>query len=193
MIYDHLGNRKYLTLTERKTFLEAAKLAEPEVHTFCIALAYLGARLSEILALTPRNIDADAGYILIETLKRRRRGVFRAVPASTDLFDLLEKVHRLSSARRDPEQVNERLWKWSRTTAWKRVKEIMRRADVATSVAMPKALRHAFGVQTTTGARIPLNMVKKWMGHSRIETTAIYADAVGVEEKNLAASIWPSE
>lgn len=36
-------------------------------------------------------------------------------------------------------------------------------------------------------AEAPLNMVRKWLGHAWIETTAIYADAVGPEERTTAA------
>jgi len=35
-------------------------------------------------------------------------------------------------------------------------------------------------------AGVPLNLIQRWMGHSRIETTAIYANAVGDEERALA-------
>ncbi len=37
---------------------------------------------------------------------------------------------------------------------------------------------------------IPLNMVQKWMGHAQLSTTAIYADAIGAEEKSIAAKMW---
>jgi integrase/recombinase XerD len=30
-------------------------------------------------------------------------------------------------------------------------------------------------------------MVQKWLGHARLATTAIYANAVGEEEQNIAA------
>lgn len=190
MLYDNQGSRKYLTLAERQVFLETAARSNPDTYTFCFALAHLGARLSEVLALSPQRIDPAVGYVMIETLKKRRRGVFRGVPASRELFELLERVHALSEARQHPELRDRRLWNWSRTTAWTRVKTVMIAANLSGKLAMPKALRHAFGVQTTAGARIPLNMVKKWMGHSRIETTAIYADAVGDEERKLANRIW---
>ncbi len=36
-------------------------------------------------------------------------------------------------------------------------------------------------------AGIPLNLVQKWLGHAQLTTTAIYADAVGAEEKDIAA------
>ena len=40
----------------------------------------------------------------------------------------------------------------------------------------------------TTG--VPLNMVQKWLGHAQLSTTAIYADAVGAEEKSIASRMW---
>jgi integrase len=33
-------------------------------------------------------------------------------------------------------------------------------------------------------------MLRKWMGHSSIETTAIYANAVGKEEMEIAGRMW---
>ena len=33
---------------------------------------------------------------------------------------------------------------------------------------------------------IPLNLVQRWLGHARLTTTAIYADAVGEEERHIA-------
>ena len=38
---------------------------------------------------------------------------------------------------------------------------------------------------------IPLNLVQKWLGHAQLTTTtAIYADAVGAEEKDIAKRVW---
>jgi hypothetical protein len=37
---------------------------------------------------------------------------------------------------------------------------------------------------------VSLNMVSKWTGHSQMETTAIYADAVGAEQQSIAARMW---
>ena len=39
-------------------------------------------------------------------------------------------------------------------------------------------------------AGIPLNLVQKWLGHAQLTTTAIYADAVGAEEKDIARRMW---
>jgi site-specific recombinase XerD len=67
----------------------------------------------------------------------------------------------------------------------------MRKAGMAESLCKPKALRHAFAVEAGQKG-IPLNIVQRWLGHARIETTAIYASAIGEEERNLARRAWSS-
>jgi integrase/recombinase XerD len=37
---------------------------------------------------------------------------------------------------------------------------------------------------------VPLNFVQRWLGHSRMETTAIYLQAIGDEERAIAARMW---
>ena len=61
----------------------------------------------------------------------------------------------------------------------------MRKAGIAESLCKPKALRHAFAVEAGQKA-IPLSIVQRWLGHARVETTAIYASAIGDEERDLA-------
>lgn len=185
MLYDHSGNRKYLTAQERRRFIEAAHRQLPSVETFCLTLAFSGARISEALALTAGNIDTAAGIIVFESLKKRRKGVYRQVPVPTSLLRRLESEHALSRA-----DAQMRLWPWGRTTAWKHIKAVMQMADVPSFCAMPKGLRHAFGVVGVSEAQVPLNMMQKWLGHSRIETTAIYANAVGPEERAIARRMW---
>lgn len=51
--------------------------------------------------------------------------------------------------------------------------------------ASPKGLRHGFGVAAVS-AGVPLNLVQRWLGRAQLTTTAIYADAVGTEEKDIA-------
>lgn len=189
MIYDNAGRRKYLTIKERQAFIEAAGRLRPEEQTFCLALAYTGARISEVLALTPERVDAEAGIIIVESLKKRRRGVFRAVPVPRHFLRRLEAVHGLATVQSDATQRTVRIWPWGRTKAWARVKHVMRIIGIAPGHSTPKALRHAFGVGATQKS-VPLNIIQKWMGHSRITTTAIYADAVGEEETFLAQQMW---
>lgn len=94
-LYDAQGHRKYLTTAERRAFLTAAEDAPREVRTFCGLVAHTGCRLLEALELTADRIDLRADLIILETLKKRRRGVYRAVPVPHALVDMLDLVHGL--------------------------------------------------------------------------------------------------
>ncbi|MDR3526094.1 MAG: tyrosine-type recombinase/integrase [Rhizomicrobium sp.] len=188
-LYDAHGQRKYLTSKERAAFIRMAVRTGGPVGTFCSVMALTGARISEVLALTPERIDRANGAIVFETLKRRERGIFRAVPIPYELVELLYAVHNLKTAADDPERRGARLWRWSRPTAWKHVKSVMRLANIPDAQAMPKALRHAFGVEAVQD-RIAITLVKKWLGHAKLQSTEIYATPLGREERRLAAHMW---
>lgn len=115
MLYDHKGSRKYLTSSERRAFLTAALEADEKTCTFGLTLAYTGARISEVLEITPSRIDFSAQSIVIRTLKRRRNDFFRTVPVPTTLLDRLECVHGVLAKQYEPELSDQRLWCWSRT------------------------------------------------------------------------------
>ncbi|MGC9955084.1 MAG: tyrosine-type recombinase/integrase [Rhizomicrobium sp.] len=187
-LFDGRGQRKYLNSTERAAFIRVAMDAEPSTASFCLTLALTGARISEILELTGERIDVSNSAIILETLKRRKRGIFRAVPVPAQFIKYLTDVHGLSLGE-DTNASHERLWKFSRPTAWKRTKAVMRAAQVPAAIAKPKALRHAFGVEAVQN-RIALSLVSKWLGHTKIETTAIYAEPIGDEERALAQLMW---
>lgn len=182
-LYDRSGQRKYLTPSERQDFLRAAGNAPHEVRTFCETLTHTGCRISEALALTADRVDIGAGVLVFESLKKRRKGIYRAVPVPPELLKTLGVVHDLAVLS------DGRLWNWSRTTAWRRVAEVMRAAGIRGLCATPKGLRHGFGIKAVT-SEVPLNMAQKWLGHARLSTTAIYTDATGAEEKRIAERMW---
>ena len=124
-LFDYLGHRKYLTTSERRAFLQAAEALPGPERTFCKTLAYTGARLSEVLALRPINVDYEARLIAIESLKKRRKGMFRAVPIPETLLRELEAVHNIRVRRGDNDHALGPIWTFRRTTAWKVVKAVM--------------------------------------------------------------------
>ena len=126
----------------------------------------------------------------LETLKKRKRGMFRAVPLPPDLITMLDLVHNIRRMQRRKDRgKGVRLWEWSAVTAWRKVKAVMDAAGIQGYHASPKGLRHGFGVAAVQ-ASIPLNLVQRWLGHAQLTTTAIYADAVGEEERGIAARLW---
>jgi integrase/recombinase XerD len=183
------GGRKYLNAAERQRFLRASNSAPPRVRLFCCVLFWSGSRVSETLALTANDIDVDDRVAILETLKRRKKGVVRQVPLPAHLVRNLDREFRLRDLQRDSNVAGKRLWPWSRTTAWRHVKRMMSLADVSQSAAMPKGLRHGFGVAAFRKA-VPPHLVQRWLGHASLETTAIYGDVAGDEEREFAARMW---
>jgi integrase/recombinase XerD len=182
-LFDRKGNRKYLNKAERSGFLRAAK-AEPELRlrAFYLTLFYTGCRISEGLNLMVRSFDPTGGNLVFETLKQRKRGCFRSVPIPDELVELLSRI----LAETKPA---DRIWSFSRTTAFRSVKRLMAEAGITGTMACPKGLRHGFAVACISQA-IPLTTVQKWLGHGRLETTAIYLNVSGDEERELAKRLW---
>jgi integrase len=101
--------------------------------------------------------------------------------------DLVHGIREQQSRRGKGRGV--RLWPWSRMTGWRAARAVMAEANLSGPHASPKGLRHGFGV-TAVSAGIPLNLVQKWLGHAQLTTTAIYANAVGAEEQDIARKMW---
>jgi hypothetical protein len=185
-VTDRVGQRKYLTWKEREAFLRSAAHRDRPVRSFCWMLAATGCRISEALALSERSIDFEGGHVIIQSLKKRGRSIFRTIPLSPTL------LHQLREALDAGTLSSERLWPWSRMTGYRRVREVMQAAHVIGPHASPKGLRHAFGV-CAIQSNIPLNLVQRWLGHADINTTTIYTDAMGVEEREFASRMWQHE
>lgn len=178
------GQRKYLTRAEADRFLMVAKKETIEVYSFCWFIAVTGCRISEALMTTAQCVDFEAGLVTMESLKKRRTGVYRSVPLPVTLLDALRKWFH--TANFSPDQ---RLWPWSRMTGYRRITEVMAKAGISGPWATPKGLRHAFGVRAVQSGA-PLHMVQRWLGHADMKTTAIYAGAVGPEERDIASRTW---
>jgi site-specific recombinase XerD len=65
----------------------------------------------------------------------------------------------------------------------------MEAADIVGLHASPKGLRHGFGIKAVV-SNVPLNITQKWLGHAQLSTTAIYTDAIGPEERQIAQRMW---
>lgn len=179
------GLRKYLTPEERAAFIAAAKaLKSRPARSFCLTLALTGARISEPLEVTPLHIDMVAKTITLRTLKRRKL-VHRAVPVPDDLLEILELIHDT----RNRKHADQSLWPVDRATAHRWVKQAMAAAGLVGPQASAKGLRHGFAI-AALDKNVPLNIVSRWLGHSNLQTTTIYANFTGREERNLAARMW---
>ena len=193
---DTAGNRLYLNAEERAAFLVVARRQPSRDRTLCETLHFTGCRPSELLEITPARIDLSGGTVTLRSLKKRRdaagraKVVYRSVPVPPEYLDTLDTVHDLRKAQGSRKRIALPLWPIGRTRVWQIVKRIMIEAGLPDAPQRsPKGLRHGFGVSAAVNG-IPLNMLQKWRGHAQLSTTAIYADAVGKEEQDIAARMW---
>jgi integrase/recombinase XerD len=188
-LYSDQGKRLYLSSSERKAFHDAAKEQRRDVRTFCHMLHITGCRISEALELTPGSVDLSQQVIVFRTLKKREKIHYRSVPVPTDFIDQLNMVHSIRQEQK--RQSAERLWNWTRTHAWRLVKGVMIDAGIDTALphATAKGLRHAFGIHAIA-SEVPVTELKKLMGHAKLETTEIYVNATGAEQRQLVARMW---
>lgn len=189
-LYDRRNQRLYINATERMRFLAASNDVDPMIRSFCMTLAFTGCRLSEAIELTPASIQVSHRLITFRTLKKRRAHVMREVPIPQCLADELEAAHAISA------QASSSVPLWAprgrrlyRSQAYRWVKNVMAQAGIEGVQATPKGLRHGFGVHAIRRG-VQLNMLSKWMGHASLETTAIYATALGAEELEISDRMW---
>lgn len=179
-IYASNGSRKYLTDSERQRFINALNILPQNEQLFCLTLLYTGCRISEALQLQQSNLAVEESFIVFRSLKKRGRTVMRCVPAPPKhIADLLALT----------QSEIEHLFPWGRTYAWMIVKKAMNEAGIAGIKSTPRGLRHTYGVRGVMHD-IALDRIQKWLGHTDINTTAIYTNVVGREERELAARMW---
>lgn len=179
------GQRKYLNQIERTRFLACTENYRLEIKLFAQLLYYTGARIAEIHNLMTNHIDFSNRSVVIETLKKRKRGVFREIPLPDFLLENLE-LHIKDLCIKN--ENSSRLWYFSLRTASRYIKIIMLKAGISGIRASAKSLRHGYAVNAVQKA--PITLVKKWLGHGSIETTAIYLNIVGIEERKIAETVW---
>lgn len=195
-LFDRDGHRLYLNSEERALFLSAARNQNARYRTICETLHFTGCRESELIEITPARIDLSAETVTLRTLKKRKRGgdvaprVYRQVPVPSDYLDTLNTAHGIREAQKIKKTANAPIFDLSRQRVWQIVKSVMIEAGISDGPHRTvKGLRHSYGVNAIVN-EVPLNMLQKWMGHADISTTAIYANAVGREERDIAGKMW---
>ena len=188
-LYSPQNERLYLNSTERFAFQKAAERLAPEMMSFCLTLLHTGCRISEALEARAGSVDLGAGVMIIRTLKRRSDQVMREVPIPISLMETLKETQGIPS-------LNNAALLWerngaavNRSTAYRWIKHAMTTAGIKGPQASPKGLRHAYGVHAIRSG-VPLPMLQKWMGHASMETTAIYTNAIGADERYIAEWMW---
>jgi len=116
----------------------------------------------------------------IRSLKKRSQVSFRHVPVPSELIKELGELSQENPSR---------LFKWQRTQALHHVKQVMKSADIDGVRGTARGLRHTFGTHGMHRG-IPLTLLQRWFGHSKLEMTAIYTQVLGQEERDIASKMW---
>ena len=196
-LYNQHNERLYLNAEERARFIRAASDQPAHIRTFCFTLLYTGCRLSEARELTTQSLQTAEQRIAIRSLKKRDQHHIREIPIPPALCESLNELATLARKLEHTQNQNNTTWLWQssdgnkidRITAYRWVKVVMADAGITGPQACPKGLRHSYAIHAIR-CGIQLNMLQKWMGHADIKTTAIYANAVGAEELEIAGRMW---
>ena len=186
-LFDLKGQRKYLNQEERQPFYHIADSQKrQDVRLFCLLLFFTGARISEIINLDKTSIDFFDKSVIIQTLKRRRKDVFRQIPLPEFLLEELGK--HIEQLDYQCSEIENSIWSFSTRTASRYIKSVMNKAGITGANSSALGLRHGFAVHAVS--KVPVTQVQKWLGHAHLQTTAIYLNVSGIEERELARRLW---
>jgi integrase/recombinase XerD len=190
-LLDKRGRRKYLNSKERMVFFKTVLGWNcPEFRGFCLVLFYTGCRPSEALNLRVESIDSSDLTITIATLKQRIKPgaepCYRTLPVPqtliSELKSLIKKCKRLDQ---------DRVFGFSRATGWRKMKIVMETSGVEGIQATSKGLRHGFALACVS-VGIPIETIRKLLGHKSLKNTMIYLDILGDEEREFVKKTWPT-
>jgi len=184
VLIDKCGSRKYLNKEERERFISAITKRDIRDKLFYYMLLLSGVRISEALQIKVMNIDFSNLAVNIESLKKRSKGKWRQIPLPEWYVKELKHLIVVNSLQEDS-----RIWIQSRRTATRHIQNLMDYANIKGKQACSRGLRHGFGVHCIL-SDVPLNVIKKWMGHESIQTTIIYLNVTGKEERGFAEKMW---
>jgi integrase/recombinase XerD len=180
--------RRWKRLPKSLTDDEITKLLAPEIPatpaSLCdqaiLELAYAcGLRISELGAIRLEQLQLESGFINVIGKGNKERVVPLGRKAIEALKHYLEAGRPALVTRRTPASVfiTRRGTGFSRQTLWKRIKDRVRRADIARNVT-PHMLRHSFATHLLEHGA-DLRVIQELLGHASIGTTEIYTHVAG--------------
>lgn len=146
------------------------------LHSRDRALVYLiyatGARVSEILSLTPHQVEYSLNYLKIKGKGEKER----FAPFTPLVGEILKKYAEIDRPQLNPQTdllfLNRRGFGLSRQGFWKTLKNISIQAGIMQRVS-PHVLRHSFASHLLESG-MNLRSLQMLLGHSDLSTTQIY-------------------
>ena len=157
-----------------------------------------GGRVSEILALTPANIDLAANLIEMDNLKQKnKKKNKKTIPLHPELRQEYERYLRYirntsRTARIFPmtrAAVDQFLKKMNRELEPKGFPITRKEGEKARYYIHAHKFRHTFGVNAALSG-VPINVLQRWLGHSSLWVTSIYTEVYGTDTHSYIARMY---
>jgi integrase/recombinase XerD len=180
--------RRWKRFPKALTNQEIAKLLTPETpetpQSLCdqaiLELAYAsGLRLAELRGVRLEQLHLEAGFINVIGKGNKER----VLPLGKKAVAALERYISVGRPKlvtpRSPANVflTKRGTPFAAVTLWLRIKQRVRRADIARNVT-PHMLRHSFATHLLENGA-DLRIIQELLGHATIATTEIYTHVAG--------------
>jgi integrase/recombinase XerD len=196
-LFDDAGKRLYLNKSECELLQAEFRKLDKYNRMFFETLYFTGCRPIEVLGLTRARVNFDDRVLVVRTAKQRKvdmqgninRPKHRAIPVPNRLLDDLELAFDIRQLMRNQKNHDKLLWSKNRSTYYRNFKVIADKLKIVGPQATLKGLRHAYGIRSIEMG-VPLHIVSELMGHSDIQVTTIYLQAMGDEKRKLAAMAW---
>lgn len=159
-----------------------------------LILRFSGARLGEVLSLNPDNdVDYRNGELRLVTLKqhtptgvnKKERKPTRIVPVPPNIIGEISN-YRLQVAKYvekgEISKVEVNPFRLNPATFRKMFYRLAKEAGIPSGLSHPHSLRHSRAVEILR-AGVPVTVVQDLLGHSSLNTTAIYLRISGHEAK----------
>lgn len=169
---------------DRTRLLDCAWMQNDAIGAFCLVLVHTGCRISEALALRWMDIEPARGALVIQSLQQRGVTRIRRVPAPPALIRRLLKLRTAGSPPFD-----ERIWTWSRVTAWRRMRDIFEKAKIGGPLATPQGLRASFA-KTALNGGVPKEIVCRWLGVSHLKVDSAHDQHESADDNPWKEILW---
>ena len=168
---------KYLTPAEAARLLAAAKAHSRDIYLFCLLCCYLGLRRCEALSMRWDQFDWEEHKVYVAGVKTESSAAY--LPFEHFAAELAP-YRRVAGFVVAPESAGKGI-RWNYRSQFKTV------AKAAGVIATPHTLRHT-AATILIDRGVPLAEVSRFLRHSDLGTTQIYADIRGVTCKSVAAA-----
>jgi integrase len=184
---DHLNEKQLNDLTEQFQLYydkAPAKYAKARGRYFLVFLflRYTGSRISEVIGIDDQvDVDFRAGDITMAVLKRhnpKRKNARKIVAVP------LQAVNELARYLAQFPAMRSKAFAINRSNFFRIFEKRCSLAGIPEDLAHPHVLRHTRALELVR-AGVPLTIVQQILGHSNLNTTAIYLNFSGQESKQI--------